>query len=297
MRSFVEHWAGDFADNIKVLPYFAIQNQPKLPVGTYVFSDLERTTADQRSYLGRIYQRLKTAIDPRALVNHPMDSLRRYELLLALRQRGINAFSAYWAMRVPEQLNYPVFLREENRHNGNVSPLVDDLETLNDAIRKAVDGGIALENLLIVEFCDTKGEDGLYRKYSSFRIGDTILPRHILYSHNWMLKDEDILEPVHRLEIREYCRENPHEQELMNIFKLANIDYGRIDYALLDGKIQVWEINTNPLTLKPPAQYADFSIEFHTEFAERFKHALAQPDVAGNATQNMVIRPRRPVSR
>ena len=35
----------------------------------------------------------------------------------------------------------------------------------------------------------------------------------------------------------------------MAVFELANIQYGRIDYALHDGRIEVFEINTNPWSL------------------------------------------------
>ena len=40
---------------------------------------------------------------------------------------------------------------------------------------------------------------------------------------------------------------NPHEAEVRRIFDLARIEYGRIDYAFRDGRMQVWEINTNPM--------------------------------------------------
>jgi hypothetical protein len=43
-----------------------------------------------------------------------------------------------------------------------------------------------------------------------------------------------------------YVRTNPHQADLREIFAAARIDYGRIDYAIKDGRIQVWEINTNP---------------------------------------------------
>jgi hypothetical protein len=45
---------------------------------------------------------------------------------------------------------------------------------------------------------------------------------------------------------RRYLETNPHEQDLRKIFRLARIDYGRIDYAMLGDRLQVWEINTNP---------------------------------------------------
>lgn len=59
---------------------------------------------------------------------------------------------------------------------------------------------------------------------------------------SWQLADER-----YRREEAEYLATNPHEQELRSIFAAAEIDYGRIDYALLGEQIQVWEINTNPM--------------------------------------------------
>jgi len=44
---------------------------------------------------------------------------------------------------------------------------------------------------------------------------------------------------------------NPHESWLRETFALARIDFGRIDYGLLDGVPQVWEINTNPTLARP----------------------------------------------
>ena len=45
---------------------------------------------------------------------------------------------------------------------------------------------------------------------------------------------------------RRYLETNPHEQDLREFFKLARIDYGKIDYSILGDRLQVWEINTNP---------------------------------------------------
>jgi hypothetical protein len=35
------------------------------------------------------------------------------------------------------------------------------------------------------------------------------------------------------------------------VCRLAHIRWGRIDYSLLGGRIQVWEINANPLFVLP----------------------------------------------
>jgi hypothetical protein len=40
-----------------------------------------------------------------------------------------------------------------------------------------------------------------------------------------------------------------HVNELRKVFQLAGVDYGRIDYGVCHGRIQVWEINTNPVII------------------------------------------------
>ncbi len=49
-----------------------------------------------------------------------------------------------------------------------------------------------------------------------------------------------------------YIQNNPHQKELRDIFDIANIEYGRIDYGFNDGKLQVWEINTLPVIGRYP---------------------------------------------
>jgi hypothetical protein len=44
----------------------------------------------------------------------------------------------------------------------------------------------------------------------------------------------------------EYVSQNPHQQQLLNIFEVAQVEYGRIDYAIKNGRVQTWEINLNP---------------------------------------------------
>jgi hypothetical protein len=37
--------------------------------------------------------------------------------------------------------------------------------------------------------------------------------------------------------------------QIKQVYELAQIEYGRIDYGLVNGKIQVFEINTHPMLL------------------------------------------------
>lgn len=46
---------------------------------------------------------------------------------------------------------------------------------------------------------------------------------------------------------------NPHADLLGPAFEAAGIGYGRADYAMIGGRPQVFEINTNPLIDRPEA--------------------------------------------
>jgi hypothetical protein len=68
-------------------------------------------------------------------------------------------------------------------------------------------------------------------------------------SRDWTIKSRDPDETASALldEELEYVKSNPHADVLRDVFRRARIEYGRMDYALLDGRVQVWEINSNPM--------------------------------------------------
>jgi hypothetical protein len=278
MRQYLQSWGRDLARAVQVVPYAALPRNRELPVGTYIFSDIERLNALQRPLVSGVWEQLARAGNAVRLLNHPTRSLRRHDLLRCLHERGINRFNAFLPSEPGQPWRYPVFLRQENEHTGSLSPLLRNKEEVRQALLTLVMDGYSPRDLLVVELCDTADGEGVYRKYAAFRVGDRILPRHVLFSRSWVLKDLDLLEPSHREEVRHYCRTNPHEEQLLALFNLAGIQYGRIDYALLDGAIQVWEINTNPVVMRPPEQYPPASLPFHEAFSKVFGEALLQVD-------------------
>ncbi len=60
-----------------------------------------------------------------------------------------------------------------------------------------------------------------------------------------MLKRPEIVEPALIEEEVAYLDTNPHAAELLAYAQIANIAYGRFDYAVLNGRLQIFEINTN----------------------------------------------------
>ena len=274
-------WGAALRKRIVVMPYGLLTGVSTLPPGSYVFSDLERLDALPRRVLGEIATRLQAA--GCRLLNHPERSLRRFELLDALHADGGNQFRAFRATTPGEPWRYPVFVRQEKEHSGAQSPLLHDAPSVRAALLQLVLAGHALSDLLVVEMCNTADATGIYRKYSAFRIGERIVPRHVLFSRNWMQKDMDLLEASHRDEIVAYCRDNPHESVLRPLFDRAHIEYGRIDYALdHQGRIQVWEINTNPQIMRAPEAYPEALRPFHQAFAERYLDAMRSIDSEGS---------------
>ena len=59
--------------------------------------------------------------------------------------------------------------------------------------------------------------------------------------------------------------------------------YGRIDYGLLDGRLQVWEINTNPGVMLPPDKYKREQLPNLEIFAEHIRQAFEAVDSTGSA--------------
>jgi len=226
----------------------------------FVFADIERLSWDERRRAAELWRRLDAAPGVARILNHPTRTLCRYELLRALHEAGWNDFDVYRVSerRMPER--YPVFLRREDDHGGATSGLIETPEALRRELETRRAAGELGEGTLIVEFCDTSDADGLTRKYGVLRIGDRLVPRHVFVSRQWVIKsttDCDAIprEEMARLEL-DYLAQEPHAEALMQIFDLAGVDYGRIDFGLKEGRIQVWEINTDP-TLFLPQHFRD----------------------------------------
>jgi hypothetical protein len=174
--------------------------------------------------------------------------MRRYELLRTLREAGVNDFDVYRLTEARRIRRFPVFVRGENDHKGAESGLLGSQEELAAFVRSLVDAGKSRDTRIAVEFYASKSqEDGLYRKYAAFYLAGVVIPRHLFIGPHWMVKDETRIRDEAKLaEEWRYCDEHPHAAWIASVFKLANIDYGRIDFGIVDGKPQVFEINTNP---------------------------------------------------
>lgn len=242
MTAYARDW-----DRLRLVFYDDLFQASSLPVGTYIFSDLDRLTSSERRLAAAAWQQIASAAPRVRLLNNPATVLCRYELMHELTKSGENQYRARRVTEGLDGLRYPVFVRCEREHEGSITPLLHNAMALRSALVWARFKGYRSRDLLVVEFCDTSDAAGLFRKYSAFLVDGEVLPRHLLFSRSWHLKKPDIADAETASEVETYLEGNPHQEALRRIFRRANIDYGRIDYSMLGDQPQVWEINTNPL--------------------------------------------------
>jgi hypothetical protein len=248
--------------------------------GTYIFSDIDRLTPQGAERAARAWKTISDLGGDARILNHPTRSMRRYELLRTLFERGDNTFNAYRLVECRQPQRWPVFIRQENEHTKNLTPLLHSPEELEAAVAEIFARGDSRENKLVVEFCDTQDDQGLFYLYTACLVGERVIPRALRASRGWMVAPETFVSTPEVLEKdRRYMETNPHERQLREIFRLARIDYGKIDYAILGDRLQVWEINTNPsIFLGTDLDDAERQAVL-SQFAERIAAAFAEIDV------------------
>ena len=217
------------------------------PVANYVFTDLDRLTGFEIDAATEIAKSLVAADPTVRISNWPNKPAGRYTLLRRLYEAGLNSFNV-WRLdeeRMPDA--FPVFIRREHDALGPESALLHTEAEFRAEVARLRAEGKSLTGRIAVQYLSARDEQGRHRKYGAFRFGDRIVPQHLMVSDTWVVKRDltDLgVQPIE--EERAYVIENPHAERLLNIFDLAEIDFGRIDYCISNGRIEVFEINTNP---------------------------------------------------
>ncbi|MBC8008697.1 MAG: hypothetical protein H7067_01210, partial [Burkholderiales bacterium] len=261
--------------------------------GLYVFSDIELLDDGQRAQAAALHARLKAEPGRYRVWNDPTRSARRFDVLERMAKDGRNRFRAFRAGgALPDDLRYPVFVRDENEHTGSRTPLLHNAEELGAALEELRAGERPTQPLLVMEWLNYGDADGVFRKYSMFRWGDVLVRKHVLFSSEWLLRTP---EENPRFQAPEFLAEeqaflcgggagDAHDEEVREIFDLLAVDFGRIDYTVVDGRIQVFEVNTNPLALRPKQLEPGPRRPVHAAFAARADAAWRAGDPAPRAS-------------
>ena len=246
VRNLLETCDNRLDDTLTVETYQDVFTRRRLRPGTYVFTDFERCSAGDTANLLRLWDQLARSGGAR-LVNDPRRVLWRYPLLRLLADRGVNEFTCYRPTDDLRALRYPVFLRCEHDHGGVRTGLIHTAGELQRAITRMRRNPWFRNQILIVEYRAASDDDGLYRKYGALYVHGHVLPCHVIVSPQWFVKGSTrLVTPEIVKEEAQYIEANAHAAELAQLLALAHIEYGRVDYGFVDGRLQVYEINTNP---------------------------------------------------
>lgn len=271
---FISSWGLKYLKNFHVLTYNRLFKRSNHPCGVYVFTGIQLLD-DKEKELAVETCNILSDKNKYSIINHPNYALKRYELLKLLYENNINKYNVYRLNEDISDLRFPCFLRYENDHKGARTEIIFSKKDLHDSIDK-LKKEKPEEKLMIVEFCDTKYADGYYRKYSCVCLDNQILPRHVLFGEYWMLKNAKITSNDLVAEELKFITENPHQETLKKIFKIAGIGFGRIDYSLKNGEIQVWEINTSPVLLRSDHKIDYKRFHVHMRFFDNYIRSLSK---------------------
>jgi hypothetical protein len=271
---YLGEWGRALRSRMRVLPYTRLAYQRRFARGTYLFSDLERLSAVELAAAAALADALLAA--GALVLNHPARVLRRYPLLRALHDAGINRFNAH-SLERRDEVRLPAFLRVHDEHAGSLTPVLRTPSELESAVA-TLPPDLDRSRVIVVEYCHTADAAGTFRKYSAFKIGTRLFPRHLLFSRDWVDRVPDLVTEALAAEEREFLCNHPHAAILARVFELACIDYGRIDYGVLDGEVQVWEINTNPMITPRPGTIAPLRLSGQIRAAEQLAEAFAAID-------------------
>ena len=275
VNQFANSWAPELREHIRTQAYETVSFRDPLPGGVCVFMDFERLRPAETFLVRRLAAAVQSFPANYAVLNNPDHYLGRFRLLKILHQRGVNDFRAFRPDALPGDLKFPVFVRSEMNHDGPATPLLQSRAELQSAFAgKAFQDRRLRKHLMVTEYCDCSDGDGLFRKYSVMNLGGTLIPRHLFLSRHWVQKYADLMAANALAEEEEFLENFPHAVAVAEIFRLAGVDYGRIDYGLRNGRIQVWEINTNPTIVPVREKIHPLRLAHQAESARRIAALL-----------------------
>ncbi len=235
------------APRCEALSYDRLFSAHRLPRAVYVFTDFDRLGAWDLELASLVAKRLVEKGVP--VLNQPARTRTRWGLLRALHEAGINEFNAY---RVEERVvpeRWPVFIRRESGHRKPFSELLHDPDAVARAVEEAIAGGLPESQILIVEYAGQEARPGVFRKLAECRVGDVYTAQPIVHQDHWLVKHGKlgVASPDLYEEELEILQDNRYAEAIAPAFEVAGLEYGRADFGLVDGRVQVWEINSNPV--------------------------------------------------
>ncbi|MEM9677716.1 MAG: hypothetical protein AAF890_06620 [Pseudomonadota bacterium] len=219
----------------------------RFPEGTAIFTDTEYLSTLQMDVIAGVESALMATTPDARIMNRPSVALERFALLRALKRAGLSDVEAVRLDSGDRPTRYPVFIRSEVGCYGPETGLLETPEALEAAVMALPGQNQPLKGRIAVSYEAQVDQHGIYRKYGMLRIGDRLFPQHVMFSKNWMIKASTMgFDEASIAEELDYVVTNPHADLLREVFDVAGLQYGRADYSFCEGKLVVYEVNSNP---------------------------------------------------
>lgn len=221
---------------------------PFLPAATYLFWHIDRLDPAERRIAAKFYRHLNSLGPGFRALNDPARAKGRFGVLETLHRAGINDFAAYCVADGTWPARYPVFLRRNTMSTPILTGLIPDRASLEKEIARLVAEGEPEDDLLVIEYAAEPMRDDLFCKLGVYRFGDRYVPYANMYERTWIINTG---EPHHltreeHLADQRQLADYPYLEVARQAFELCHIEYGRLDFGLVGGRPQIYEINFNP---------------------------------------------------
>jgi hypothetical protein len=251
VMQFIRDTAPDMAREIRFVGYSTLDLTERPRPGLHIFTDFERLTDEEREFVQELRGWVTSRPRRHRALGDPSIWLDRHALLTGLHEAGINDFRSHRIDELSDDIRFPVFLRFIDQHRGSIGDAIHSRSELDARIAVTLaqrgDTERTRRRLLVIEQLDPRGRDGLYRKYSILRVGEAFIPRHLYFSSAWVTRLPDHVDAATAAEEDEFVRNPPDLDVIRRAFEISGVEFGRIDYGYVNGRPQVWEVNTNPM--------------------------------------------------
>lgn len=199
------------------------------------------------------------------VINRPASVRLTGRIETARRLAGIDgviapttrALAASAALRA-DDLRYPLLLRRPGFHNGQHFVYVENHASLAPAV-----ASLKSDDLLVIQYLDARGADGMARKYRVLFVDGVAYPVHLAISADWKVHYATsgmAQNAAYRSEEQRFLDNMPAVlgpramAALDRICAALGLEYAGIDFALApDGSVLLFEANATMIVFPPSA--------------------------------------------
>jgi hypothetical protein len=239
--------ADDISSLFRPVLYQDVFRTMRAPTGTMVFTDMDLLGPRQLEAAASMAEAVRRAVPGTRILNHPAHAAERFELLRRMRAAGKSPVEVARLDGMEAPARYPVFIRAEDGASGPETGLLENREQFDTAVAELRRAGKPVKGRVAISYEAEPDADGFFRKFGAFRIGDHVIPQHIQFNTDWVVKaNAPERTEAHIAEEFDYIMDNPHRDLVRDAFDVGNLQFGRADFGFKDGRFVLYEINSNP---------------------------------------------------